>query len=93
MGYLVGCINTLVWSTYYTRISEWFRSTNIPTALRRLVTIFNLMIVLPVGIFMCIGPLFSPFAALPLSQQVLYERRCYKLGTDQSVPATMVASL
>jgi hypothetical protein len=72
-GYLVCCINIVVWTNYYTRISRWLRSSDISPSLRRLVKIANLTIILPVGIFMCVGPLFSPFAALSLSQQVLYD--------------------
>lgn len=38
--------------------------------------IFNLLIILPVALLMCIGPLFSPFIALPMAQKRQWTNGC-----------------
>ena len=88
MGFLVGCLNTLVWTTYFSKISAWLRLAHLSTPMRRSVKIVNLVVILPIGIFLCVSPLFSPFAALPLAQQVsaVYEhciRNCMLTRTSQ----------
>ena len=92
VGYFVGCLNILVWTTYLARISPWLRLAVMSIPLRRLIKLLNLAVVLPIGIFMCVGPFFAPFAALPLAEQVF-------AGTDPmscadlSFPVAMAASL
>jgi len=37
---------------------------------RTLFILINLIFVLPAGFIMCVGPLFSPFAGMPLAEEV-----------------------
>lgn len=75
-GFLVGCTNILFWSSYCDRAVKWFRTTTLSRRFRLQFWSIHLMIVIPTAFFFCIAPLFSPFAALPLSQQYQWSHRC-----------------
>jgi hypothetical protein len=92
VGYFVGCLNILVWTTYFARISAWLRLADMSIPLRRLVKLFNLAVFFPIGIFICVGPFFAPFAALPLAEQV-FTSTAPASCTDLSFPVAMAASL
>ena len=78
-GYLVCWINILVWTAYFdryppsggfpTRVSWW--SLEKSDTRGRILREIQLMLI-PVAFLMSIGPLFAPFAALPLAQQVSF---------------------
>ena len=78
-GYVVCVINILVWTSYF-ELVKWWKICERTTAssmdklykkfIKYLSRTFHLTIVLPIAFAMCAGPLFAPFAGLPLAQQV-----------------------
>ena len=76
---MVCIINILVWTRYF-ELVRWWKTRGTMTAspmdklyqkfIKYLNRTFHFAIVLPVAFVMCAGPLFAPFAGLPLAQQV-----------------------
>jgi hypothetical protein len=76
---MVCVINILVWTSYFELVRWWNpreRTTGSPMDklyekfIKHFNRVFHLTILLPIAFAMCAGPLFSPFAGLPLAQQV-----------------------
>ncbi|KAF8967420.1 hypothetical protein BDZ97DRAFT_1916712 [Flammula alnicola] len=83
-GYCVCCVNILVWTTYYGRgyrwtgkfgtfLSNWREC--LSERQRATLRAVHFMLI-PLAFIMCAGPLFSPFAALPLAQQWQWSHFC-----------------
>ena len=76
---MVYVINILVWTSYF-ELVRWWKNREMTTAsptdklyeksIKYLNRTFHLAIVLPIAFVVCAGPLFAPFAGLPLAQQV-----------------------
>ena len=72
-------VNILVWSRYF-ELVRWWKTRETMTvspmeklyekSIKYLNRTFHLTIVLPIAFVMCAGPLFAPFAGMPLAQQV-----------------------
>ena len=79
IGYMVCIINILVWTSYF-ELVRWWNTREMTTVspmdklyekfIKYLNRTFHLTVVLPIALVMCAGPLFAPFAGLPLAQQV-----------------------
>lgn len=76
---MVCVINILVWISYFELVRWWNpRETTTASPMDKLYEkfikyfnrAFHLTIILPIAFAMCAGPLFAPFAGLPLAQQV-----------------------
>ena len=76
---MVCIINILVWTSYF-ELVRWWNTREMTTAspmdklhekfIKYLKRTFHLTVVLPIAFVMCAGPLFAPYAGLPLAQQV-----------------------
>jgi len=76
---MICLVNLLVWTSYF-ELVRWWNPRETTTApqmdkfyekfIKYLNRAFHLTIVLPIAFAMCAGPLFAPFAGLPLAQQV-----------------------
>ena len=76
---MVCIINILVWTSYF-ELVRWWNTREMTTAspvdklyekfIKYLKRTFHLIVVLPIAFVMCAGPLFAPYAGLPLAQQV-----------------------
>ena len=76
---MVCIINILVWTSYF-ELVRWWNTREMTTAspmdklyekfIKYLNRTLHLIVVLPIALVMCAGPLFAPYAGLPLAQQV-----------------------
>ena len=76
---MVCVINILVWTSYF-ELVRWWKAREMTTVslmdkiykkfINYLSRTLHLTIVLPIAFAMCAGPLFAPYAGLPLAQQV-----------------------
>ncbi|TFK32695.1 hypothetical protein BDQ12DRAFT_707569 [Crucibulum laeve] len=99
-GYCVCCVNILVWISYFDRLHAWVHPATFARGYAETTCIFkrssvyclNILFILPIAIVMCFGPLFSPFAALPLSQQYQWMHICDKFPAEVILEGLSYAS-
>jgi len=94
-GYCLCWLNILVWISYFdkyppsggsARVSWGSLRTTISDTRGRILSRMQLILI-PVAFLMSVGPLFVPFAALPLAQQV----KLHTLKNDQLLTQISVA--
>ena len=77
-GYCICCLNILIWTHYYEKSHQQVvNQGDLPLHWRehlndrqRAMLRWLKYATIPVAFIMCVGPLFSPLAALPLAQEV-----------------------
>jgi len=77
-GYCICCVNIVIWTRYYEKsIQQGVNQGDLPLHWRehlsdrqRTMLRWLKYTTIPVAFIMCVGPLFSPLAALPLAQEV-----------------------
>ncbi|KIJ93497.1 hypothetical protein K443DRAFT_12838 [Laccaria amethystina LaAM-08-1] len=100
-GYMVSTINILVWTSYFELVRWWNRRETTTASLmdklyekfiKYLNRAFHLTIVLPIAFAMCAGPLFSPFAGLPLAQQYQWTHLCDSFAGEAIIQSPPLGS-
>lgn len=94
-------INILVWTSYF-ELVRWWKSRETTKAspmdklykqfIKYLSRTFHLTIVLPIAFVMCAGPLFAPFAGLPLAQQYQWTHLCDSFAGEAIIQSPSLGS-
>ncbi|EDR03024.1 uncharacterized protein LACBIDRAFT_307555 [Laccaria bicolor S238N-H82] len=100
-GYMVCVINILVWTSYFEHVRWWKTRETMAaspidklykTSIKYMKRTLHLIIVLPIAFAMCAGPLFAPFAGLPLAQQYQWTHVCDSFAGEAIIQSPSLGS-